>query len=56
MSEKKRNQQLVEVKLALSKKYESQARICKSLTRRKTLLRHARSYRQQAVDLTRRFP
>ena len=34
--------------------YESLARISKSRPRQKTLLRHARSYRQQAEDLTKR--
>ena len=54
MSEKKQTQKLVQVKLALAKKYESLARISKSRPRQKTLLRHARSYRQQAEDLTKR--
>lgn len=53
MSAKKDNQRLAQVKTALAEKYESHARTCKSRPRRKTLLRHARSYREQAEGFKR---
>jgi hypothetical protein len=55
MSEKKSNECLVQTKLGLAAKYERLARTCKSRHRRKTLLRHAGSYRQQAADVGRRL-
>jgi hypothetical protein len=49
--ENRRKQKLIEVKLAMSKRYESRAKVSGSKPRAKTLLRHAKSYRQQATDL-----
>ena len=55
MSEKKQNEKLVQTKLGLASKYERLARTCNSRPKRKTLLHHARSYREQAADLARRL-
>jgi hypothetical protein len=55
MSEKKQNERLVEVKRGLASKYERLARICNSRNRRKTLLRHCRSYREQAEQIAERL-
>ena len=50
-AEARRKQKLIEVKLAMSKKYASRAAVSGSKTRIKTLMHHSESYRQQALDL-----
>jgi hypothetical protein len=44
---------LVEVKLALARKYENLARVAKSTPGRKTCMFHATRFRRQAANLTR---
>jgi hypothetical protein len=44
---------LVEVKLAMAQRYEQRAMLTQSIPRRKRMLHHAKSYRRQAVELSR---
>jgi len=50
-AEARRKQKLIEVKLAISQRYASRAKVAGSKPRAKTLMHHAESYRQQARDL-----
>lgn len=50
-SEQRRQQKLIDVKLAMAQRYETRARLTGSRPRRASLLHHAASYRKQAVDL-----
>jgi hypothetical protein len=43
---------LVEVKLALARKYDRLAKLARSATKRKTLLNHAAKFHRQVADLT----
>jgi len=48
------NEKLIKVKLTMAAKYEHRAMLTGSTPRRKTLMHHAKSYRDQAADLARR--
>jgi hypothetical protein len=45
------NEKLIKVKLAMAAKYERRAMLSGSKPRRKILMHHACSYREQAADL-----
>jgi hypothetical protein len=53
VSTAKANEKLVEVKLALVRKYERLAKVAKSTPKRRTWLYHAARIRRQAADLAR---
>jgi hypothetical protein len=52
VSKKETDTKLVQVKLALARKYERLAKAAKSTPQRKTLMYHAARFRRQVTDLT----